>query len=78
MARITQNSAIYIMRSELGITQRELAEKAGINPRTMERYEQKGIMNAPVSAMCKIAQILNTSVEAIVIKEKQLREERRD
>lgn len=75
MARISKNSAITALRTERGMTQKELAEKAGINPRTMERYEQKGIFNAPVSAMCKIAHILNTSVEAIVLKERQLREE---
>ncbi len=68
------NTALSFFRKQAGVTQKELAERAGVNKRTLERYEQKGILSAPVSSMVNIAHILNTSVEAIVLKERQLRD----
>lgn len=57
------------LRDELnyqGVTVKELAGKTGISKRTIENYlSSKGTL-PPVDYACKIASVLNISVEALV------------
>ena len=55
-------------REEAGLSQKELAEKAGINVRMIQHYEQgfKDINKASVMTVLKLAEALDTDVYNII------------
>ena len=56
------------IRIERGMTQAELAVKAGINPRTLQDYEQaqKPINTAAAMTVYKLAKALNVEIEKLL------------
>lgn len=52
------------LRKALGLTQKEVAQKAGIMWQVYQKYELKDTIPSAVTA-CKIAAALQTTVEAI-------------
>lgn len=52
-------------RNELGITQKQLAEKIGIKRTTVAGYESEGKM-PPYNTLIKIAQTLNCSLDYLL------------
>jgi transcriptional regulator with XRE-family HTH domain len=64
MARVAQvGEAIRLRRESLGLTQDELAERAGINKRTVERIEAG--QGTKTSTICKIARALTIEPEVL-------------
>lgn len=59
---------LEIARREAGITRQTLANKTGLNLRTIEAYEQRknDINNAAVSSVKKIAMVLGVPIEKII------------
>ena len=55
-------------RKELGISQKELAEKSGINLRTLQDYEQgrKDIKKASVTTVLTLSLVLKCKIEDII------------
>ena len=56
------------MRNKVGLTQRELAELAGISIRTLQQYEQqkKSINNAKAETVVILAKVLCCGVEELL------------
>lgn len=56
------------LRKKCGISQRELAEKSGVNLRTLQQYElgAKDINKASVSSVFALAKVLNCEVEDLL------------
>lgn len=56
------------IRSERGISQSQLAEKANMNVRTLQHYEQghRGIEGAKLDTLIDIAQVLKCKVSDIL------------
>lgn len=56
------------MRLEVGLSQRELAKKAGVSLRSIQMYEQghNDIYNAQYNRLCAIAKALHCNIEDIV------------
>lgn len=59
---------LEIARRDAGITRQALADKTGLNLRTIEAYEQRknDINNAAVSSVKKIALVLGVPIEKII------------
>ena len=56
------------LRTRVGLTQPELAEKAGITVRTLQRYES-GVSYPKMDTVQKLADALETSVENLLDRE---------
>lgn len=56
------------VRQASGISRKELAERSGVNERTIERYEQGrvSINEAAVSKVLAMAKVLNVPIEKII------------
>lgn len=61
-------NALKFMRESKGMTQAELAEKAGVNLRMVQNYEQgfKDINNANVLTVLRLAEALDCDVYDIL------------
>ena len=59
---------LKLLRKRAGLTQRELAEYAGIPLRTIQQYEQrqKNINRAQAEYLVKLAKVLCCSVENLI------------
>lgn len=66
--------ALQNMRKLRGLSQLQLAEKAGISFRTIQHYEQgsKDINNAKLLTLCKIADALNCKISDIFNDDQEL------
>ena len=55
-------------RTEVGITQKELAEKTELNLRTLQHYEQgsKDLSMAAAITVLRIAKVLGCSIEDLI------------
>ena len=53
------------IRTKLKISQKDLAEKVGILPTTLYKYE-KGIIQPNIETLMKIADALSTNVDTII------------
>lgn len=62
------------IRTAAGLSQKQLAENAGVNARMVQHYEQgfKDINKAQVMIVYKLAQALGCSVEDLIEIEKAL------
>lgn len=58
---MTVGDRIRKKRSNLGISQKELAEKINVKKQTMNKYEMNIITNIPSDKIEEIARVLNTS-----------------
>lgn len=56
---------IRALRDELGLTQKELAEKVGVHPAQLARYEL-GISTPSLSVLVKLAKYCEVSIDYIV------------
>lgn len=63
-----KRNALKWMRESKGMTQAELAEKSGVNLRTIQNYEQefKDIHNGKVVTVLRIAEALDCDVYDIL------------
>ena len=64
----TKTTRLQQMRKNCGLTQKELATKAGVNLRTLQQYElgAKDINKASASAVYALAKALNCEVEDLL------------
>jgi Predicted transcriptional regulators len=53
------------LRDGLGITQHELATRAGVTPQTISRIE-RNVNDASIASLHKIAPVLGTSIDELV------------
>ena len=65
-----QDTNLKLLRSQLGMSQRELAELSGVPLRTIQQYEQrqKNINNAKVTYILMLAKALSCDVEDLIEK----------
>ena len=65
-----QDTNLKLLRSQLGMSQRELAELSGVPLRTIQQYEQrqKSINNAKVAYILMLAKALSCDVEDLIEK----------
>jgi DNA-binding transcriptional regulator YiaG len=65
-----QDTNLKLLRSKLGMSQRELAELSGVPLRTIQQYEQrqKNINNAKAEYIIKLAKVLICNVEDLIEK----------
>lgn len=69
MANVNKNpTALAKARIEAGLTRKQLAEKANISDRTIERWEQRrsSILDASFTSVTAVAKALNCSIENIL------------
>lgn len=68
IARKKTSTALQRQRKKCGYSQRELAEKAGVNLRTLQQYElgAKDIKKASAAAVLSIANVLGCRVEDLM------------
>lgn len=68
IARKKTTTALQRRRKNYGYSQRELAEKSGVNLRTLQQYElgAKDIGKASVSTVIALAKVLGCKVEDIM------------
>ena len=61
-------TALQIQRKKCGISQRELAERSGVNLRTLQQYEvgAKDINKASVISVIRMSKVLSCSVEDLI------------
>ncbi len=59
---------LKVLRTRVGLTQPELAKKAGITVRTLQRYES-GVSYPKMDTVQKLADALETSVENLLDRE---------
>lgn len=64
--KIKSKSKIQERRMKLGWTAEVLAEKSGVQKRTIDRYEQQGVMKASVENILKIADALGVTILDII------------
>lgn len=59
---------LKLLREKAGLTQRELANKSGVNIQTLRKYEQgtKNINNARIKTILKLAIALNCNISDIL------------
>ena len=65
-----QDTNLKLLRSQLGMSQRELAELSGVPLRTIQQYEQrqKNINNAKAEYIIRLAKVLVCDVEDLIEK----------
>lgn len=65
-----QDTNLKLLRSKLGMSQRELAELSGVPLRTIQQYEQrqKNINNAKAEYIIRLAKVLVCDVEDLIEK----------
>ncbi len=68
IARKTTSTRLQVMRKKVGYSQRELAEKSGVNLRTLQQYElgAKDINKASVQSVTALAVALGCEIEDII------------
>ena len=68
ISRSNTISKLQQQRKKCGYSQRELAEKSGVNPRTLQQYElkTKDIGKASVQAVIALAAVLSCQVEELL------------
>lgn len=66
--RKKKTTKLQMQRKQYGYSQRELAERTGVNLRTLQQYElgTKDIRKASVGAVLALANVLGCSIEDIV------------
>lgn len=66
--RQEQPTRLQMQRKRSGLSQRELAEKSGVNLRTLQQYElgAKDINKAAVKTIVSIVKVLNCTIEDIL------------
>ena len=60
---------IALYRELAGLTQTELAEKVGYKDRTSIAKIESGTVKIPMKKLAKIAEVLNTSIQVLCLKE---------
>ncbi len=68
IARKTPSTRLQVMRKKMGYSQRELAEKSGVNLRTLQQYEHgtKDINKASVKSVTALANALGCEISDII------------
>ena len=64
----SHSSRLQLRRKELGLTQKELAELAGVNLRTLQQYENKSkdINKASVETVLALSKVLYCEIRDII------------
>jgi len=63
-ARTSPGEALKSLRTSRGLSQKQLAEKAGVSPSTVSSFESGGVSPA-LAILCKLAKALNVNVSAL-------------
>ena len=72
---MTAGQRIYNRRKELGISIEEIAEKVGVSPSTIFRYESGDIAKIPVNTLYLIADALNVSPDFLLSEQDALKQQ---
>lgn len=54
------------IRNDAGLTQEELARESGVSLRTIQYLEAKGVADAKVRTLARIARVLRCTVDALM------------
>jgi transcriptional regulator with XRE-family HTH domain len=60
------DSRLRRVRRERGLTQEELARRAGVNKRTIERYDHAEVTNPPVRQLLALAHALECDLDDLI------------
>ncbi|KOY67270.1 helix-turn-helix transcriptional regulator [Clostridium sporogenes] len=58
---------VKIARIKMGLTQKQLAKKAGISPVTLVRIEKGNIESIRLKTLKAIAKVLNSNIEELFL-----------